>query len=71
MSLPVTLERDRILIQNASITTPQSSLQINASISNMKAPTTSTHINGHIALADLKNAGNLPLASNEERAVRN
>lgn len=63
LNLPITLERDRISIQNASITTPQSSLEINASISNMKSPATSAHVNGHIALADLRNAGNLPIST--------
>jgi translocation and assembly module TamB len=61
VTLPVVLARDRIDVQNAAITTPQTSLQINASIEDMKNPKTSARVNGHVALADLKNAGLLPL----------
>jgi len=64
VTVPVVLERDRIDVKNASVTTPQSKLQINASVRNMKDPVTSAQINGQIALADLKNVANLPLILN-------
>jgi len=61
VTLPVVLGRDRIDIQNATLTTPQSTIQISASVLDMNNPTTSAHIQGKVALADLKSAGVLPL----------
>ncbi len=63
VTLPVTIERDRVDFQNARIATPQSDLLINGSIENMRDPKISAHLNGHLALADLKNLGNVPLAT--------
>ena len=65
VSLPVVLERDRIAFDNATITTPASHLTIDGSLENLRNPKTSARINGHLALADLKNLGNLPLALND------
>jgi translocation and assembly module TamB len=62
VKLPVALQRDRIDFHDASITTPQTRLLINGSVENMRNPRVSAHINGHLALADLRNAANLPLA---------
>lgn len=62
VTLPLSIERDRVDLQNARISTPLSEILVNASLQNVRNPRTSAHINGHIALADLKNAGNLPLA---------
>lgn len=64
VTLPVSIERDRVDLQNARISTPLSEILVNASLRNLRNPRTSAHINGHVALADLKNAGNLPLAVN-------
>jgi translocation and assembly module TamB len=61
VTVPAVVERDRVIIHDARITTPRSDLLVNMSVENMKAPRTSAHINGHVALADLKNAANLPI----------
>lgn len=62
VTLPVALQRDRIDLHDAKISTAASELLINGSLQNLRDPKTSAHINGHIALADLKNAADLPLA---------
>ena len=61
IALPVTLRRDRIDIQNATVTSPLSNISISGSIENMRNPKVTAHLNGAIAVADLKNAANLPL----------
>jgi len=63
VTLPVTLERDRIEIREARIITSGTDLVINGSIENLRDPRISAHLNGHVALADLKNAADLPLAT--------
>jgi translocation and assembly module TamB len=68
VKLPVSFERDRIDFHDASITTPQTSVSIRGWVENMRNPKVSAHINGRVALADLKNVANLPLAL-ESRAV--
>jgi translocation and assembly module TamB len=64
LSVPVALWRDRIDVKNARISTARSEILINGSIENLRNPRTSAHLNGHVALADLKNAANLPLELN-------
>ncbi len=64
VSSPVVLERHRIDVHDAKITTDASQFTVNASVENMRNPKTTAHINGHLALADLKNVGNLPLSLN-------
>ena len=61
VTLPVALQRDRIDFHQARITTTQSALLIDGSIEDIRTPKVSAHVNGHLALADLNNAGNLPL----------
>ena len=60
--LPMTLRRDRIDVQNATITTASTSMLLNGSVEDMRDPKISAHINGHVALADLKNVVDLPIA---------
>ncbi len=62
ITLPVTLGGDRIDIHNASISTPASRILIDGSIANLRDPKATAHVSGHLATADLKNAGGLPLA---------
>ncbi len=61
VSLPVTLTSDRVDLRNGSISTPISSLALNGSVADMKNPRFSGDVKGHIALADVAAAGNLPL----------
>jgi translocation and assembly module TamB len=62
VTLPVTLGSDRIAFQNARISTDASQLQIDGSLENLNNPKTSAHIQGHVALADVKNLANLQMA---------
>lgn len=64
LTLPVTLERDRVVIKNGGIASDASNIAINGALENLRNPKVTAHLNGHIALADLKNAGNLPLSTN-------
>ena len=64
VDLPVTLERDRVIIKDGSVKSPASTLAVNGSIENLRNPKTAAHLTGRLALADLKNIGNLPLALN-------
>lgn len=64
INLPLTLERDRIDVHNARILTARSEILIDGSLYNLSNPKTSAHLNGHIALADLKNAADLPIQLN-------
>src|SRR5688572_24243975 len=60
VTLPVVLERNRVGFDDARIATSASNLTINGSLEDLKDPVTNARINGHLALADLKNLGNLP-----------
>lgn len=60
VNLPVVLSRNRIDVHDASIFSSRSAIALNASIEDLKNPKISAHATGHIALADLKNAANLP-----------
>ena len=62
VNLPVVLSRNRIDVHDASIFSSASAITLNASIQDLKNPKVSAHATGHIALADLKNAANLPLS---------
>ena len=57
------LGRDKIEVRGARITSPLSALALDASLSDLRNPRGSAHLNGHIALAELKRAGGLPLNS--------
>jgi translocation and assembly module TamB len=60
VSLPVVISRKRIDVNNASISSSNSSISLNGSIEDLKNPKLSAHATGHIALADLKSFANLP-----------
>ena len=64
VSLPVTLQKDRIDFQHASITTPVSTLSIDGSVQNMNDPRVNTHVNGHIAMIDVASVVDIPIAVN-------
>ena len=59
--LPVKLESDRIAFENARIETDHSQLQIDGALANLNDPKTSAHIRGHVALADVQNAGDVQI----------
>jgi translocation and assembly module TamB len=61
ITLPIALERDRIRLQNASITTASSTIHIDGALENLRNPVFSGHVNGRVTLADLRNSTGLPL----------
>ncbi|MES1261152.1 MAG: translocation/assembly module TamB domain-containing protein, partial [Acidobacteriota bacterium] len=64
LTLPVSIQRDRIDFRNASVSTPASKVLIDGFVANMRDPKVSAHLNGYVATADLANiAGLAPLPS--------
>jgi translocation and assembly module TamB len=63
VTVPVTLDANSIVFQNARVETDKSHLLIYGVLSNLNDPRTSAHIRGKVALADLKSVGivNIPL----------
>ncbi len=64
VNLPVTLERTRVILDGAKITTPASQLTINGALEDLNNPKTNARVDGHIALVDLKSLGDLPIDLN-------
>jgi len=64
ISMPVALQKDRIDIHHATVTTPVSAVSIDGSIANMNHPRINAHVNGHIATIDVQNLADVPLAVN-------
>ncbi|HKD07335.1 MAG TPA: translocation/assembly module TamB domain-containing protein [Bryobacteraceae bacterium] len=64
ISLPVALQKDRIDIHHATVTTPVSAVSIDGSIANMNHPRINAHVNGHLATIDVQNLADIPLAVN-------
>ena len=62
VSLPVKLSSDRIEFNNASISTPLSTIAINGSVDRIKDPRFSGNLKGRIALRDLADAANIPVS---------
>jgi translocation and assembly module TamB len=61
LTLPVVIAKDRVDLRSGSISTPLSTLSIDASIENMKAPRLTTRLKGTLSVWDIANAGNIPL----------
>ena len=68
VTLPVLMERTRVSLDNAMISTPASELTINGSIDDLNNPNVKIRVNGHLALVDLKNVADLPLDVNAGNA---
>lgn len=64
ITLPVSLDRDRIAFRDGRIATPRSQLSLDGSIENLQNPKTTAHISGQVALADAEDLANLPLDRN-------
>ncbi len=69
VSLPIALGRDHIELRGARISTAASQIQIDASVDDMRHPKISVRTTGRVALADLKNSANLPLAVNAGQSL--
>ena len=60
VTLPMTLQKDKIAFRNATIATPRSSLTVNGSVENLRDPSIAAQVTGRVAMADVRAAANLP-----------
>jgi translocation and assembly module TamB len=70
ISLPITLERDRISVANARLATAESQLVISGAMENMRAPTYNAQLNARIALDELQRAARLTTPLDTARGPR-
>jgi translocation and assembly module TamB len=63
LNMPVTLEKDRIAVNGAKVSTPASELNITAAVENMRKPKTSAKVNGHVSVDELNRLAGLDLAT--------
>jgi translocation and assembly module TamB len=61
--IPVTIEKDRITLKNAKISTPQSEFLVNGGVENMTSPRTSAHVNARLSVQELAQFANLKVAN--------
>jgi translocation and assembly module TamB len=61
VKLPVTMEKDKISLTAAEITTPESKLVITGAMDHLIAPHTSVHVNAQIALDEVKRVTGLAI----------
>jgi translocation and assembly module TamB len=52
--LPLTVEKDKITLTNAQLTTPQSQIRISGSMDHLIAPRTTAQVNAKVALEEIK-----------------
>ena len=60
VSLPVVLEKDRIRLSDARITTLASQIIIDGAVEHLASPRTSAHVNAKLALEDVRRLADLP-----------
>jgi translocation and assembly module TamB len=56
VKLPVTVEKDKVTLTNAQLTTPQSRVVISGAMDHLIAPRTSAHVNASLALDEARRA---------------
>lgn len=61
VTLPILIERDSVALDGATIATARSNLRIGGSVDNLRNPKVTARVLGQLALADLKDLGNLPV----------
>ena len=59
--LPLTMEKDKVTLANAQLSTPQSQILISGSMDHLIAPRTAAHVNARVALDEIKRALGLTL----------
>lgn len=70
VKLPLTMEKDKIALNTAQITTPQSKIVISGAMDHLVAPRTSAHVNAQIALDEVKRVAGLDLPLDTARGPR-
>ncbi|HWE52191.1 MAG TPA: translocation/assembly module TamB domain-containing protein [Bryobacteraceae bacterium] len=63
ITVPVELRRNRIEVRSAGIFTQESAIHVNASMEDLRNPKWAVEVNGHVATEDLKNAGDMSIAT--------
>jgi translocation and assembly module TamB len=61
VKLPVSMEKDKISLANAQLTTARSKVLISGEMNNMNDPHTTAHLNAEVALDDVRRAAGLDL----------
>jgi translocation and assembly module TamB len=64
VSLPLTIERDRVQLANARIKSPRSEIDIDGSLERLAAPLASAHFHARLALEEVRRAAQLPIYPN-------
>ncbi len=59
VKLPITLEADKVSLAGASLSTPESLIQLSASMDHLASPRTSAHINARLSLDELRRSAGL------------
>jgi len=70
VKLPVTIEKDKISLANAQLSTPQSQIQVSGSMDHFIAPRTTAHVNAKVALGEIQRAMGLALPLDIARGPR-
>jgi translocation and assembly module TamB len=70
VKLPVTLEKDKISLANAQLTTLESQVVISGSMDHMLAPSYAAHVNARIALDEVQRAAGLNIALDTRNGPR-
>ena len=61
VSLPLTIEGDRVQLAKARIKSPQSEIDIDGSLEHLAAPLASAHLQARLALEEVRRAANVPI----------
>jgi translocation and assembly module TamB len=61
IKLPVMLEKDKVTLSNAELTTPGSKIAVSGSIDHLAAPRMSAHIDAQVALEEARRAAGLSI----------
>ncbi|MBZ5583731.1 MAG: translocation/assembly module TamB domain-containing protein [Acidobacteriia bacterium] len=70
VKLPITLEKDRIALANAQLTTPESEVTVTGSMDHLANPREQAHINARIALDEAKRVAGLNMPLDTARGPR-
>lgn len=62
MKLPITLQKDKITLDNAQFTTAESKVIVSGSMDHLLSPRTAAHINASVSLDEVKRVASLPVA---------
>jgi translocation and assembly module TamB len=67
VTLPVTIERDRLAFNNAKLATPESEIVLSAAVEHLASPRISGHANARLALSELGRAAGMKVPAQAAR----